>query len=39
MDVKKRYEKPEMKAHGDLKIITKGGVEGAGDGAGPLEPS
>lgn len=38
MDDKKKYEKPLMKTHGDLKIITKGGGEGAGDGLGDYEP-
>ncbi|WP_256438695.1 hypothetical protein [Methanobacterium alkalithermotolerans] len=35
---RKNYEKPELKMHGKLKDITRGGGEGAGDGPGSFEP-
>lgn len=35
---KKNYKKPEIKLHGNIKKITKGGDTGAGDGVGGYEP-
>lgn len=31
MNDKKEYKKPVITSHGDLKVITKGGQDGAGD--------
>lgn len=36
--VKKKYNKPEVSEHGDIKRITKGGLPGGKDSEGAFEP-